>query len=59
MAEIIDFSAPHRRTVRRSETPVERYKRAYLNWRLNPTRGTVKERLRALLAVLKAREESR
>lgn len=67
MAEIIDFdfSASHRRTlrawairrVRRSDSPVERYKRAYLNWQLNPTSGTATERVKALLAVLEAREE--
>jgi hypothetical protein len=67
MAESIDFSAPQRRSlrmralqrVRRGDTPVERYQRAHLNWHLNPTPGTATERLNALLAVPRAREESR
>jgi hypothetical protein len=65
MAEIIDFGARRRRILhmragRRLATfhsPIERYKRAYLNWQLNPTPGTEAERLNALLAVLEAREQ--
>lgn len=65
MAEIIEFKPPHyrtvrtraRRRVRRIYTPVERYKRAYLDWQLNPTSGTERERIKALLAVLETREE--
>jgi hypothetical protein len=59
MTEIIDFNSWRHRSLRLCDTPVERYERAYLNWRLNPTRGTALERLHALLAVLRAREESR
>ena len=59
MADIIHFRAPHSRPPRRSDTPIERYSRAHLNWRLNPTRGTEIERLDALLAVLKEREQSK
>jgi len=59
MTDIIDFNASRHRILRLCDTPVERYKRAYLNWRLNPTRGTETERLDALLAVPRAREGSR
>jgi hypothetical protein len=66
MALIIDLSAARRRILRlralrragRVDSPLERYKRADLNWQLNPTSGTATERVTALLAMLAAREKT-
>ena len=51
MSDSIDLRT---RALRRA---VERYERACRNWKLNPTPATESERIKALLAVLDAREK--
>ena len=65
MAEIIDLNAARRRKLRlqalrrarRTDSAIERYRRACLNWHLNPTAGAATERVMALLAVIEMREK--
>ena len=65
MAAVVDLAALRRLSLRRRaarrvcriDSPVERYKRACLNWQLNPTPGTGAERIEALEALAEAREK--